>query len=206
VASGLGLLIVGYSLFEGVGSALMIPPIYILATLYYDDVTSRARAFGVISGMGGIGAAAGPLIGGLITTAISWRASFLLQAVIVGAIIVLSRRLTDPVPADPKRPFDLLGAILSAAGMAFLVIGILQAGTNTALTVIFFVAGAAVLLWFFVHIRSRERAGREPLLSDLASGNRSYALAMLTLAGIGLIGLAAALLLPGERAADASAR
>ena len=63
--SGLGLLIVGYSLFQGVGSALMIPPIYILATMYYDDVASRARAFGVISGMGGIGAAAGPLIGGL---------------------------------------------------------------------------------------------------------------------------------------------
>ena len=50
VARGLGVLIVGYSAFEGVGSALMIPPIYILATLYYTDVQSRARAFGVISG------------------------------------------------------------------------------------------------------------------------------------------------------------
>ena len=80
VAPGLGVLILGYSGFEGVGSALMIPPIYILATLFYDDMQSRARAFGVISGMGGIGAAAGPLVGGLITTAISWRASFLLQA------------------------------------------------------------------------------------------------------------------------------
>ena len=47
------MLIVGYSVFEGVGSALMIPPIYILATLFFDDVQSRARAFGVISGMGG---------------------------------------------------------------------------------------------------------------------------------------------------------
>jgi MFS family permease len=46
----------------------MIPPIYILATLFFHDLQSRAKAFGVISGMGGIGAAAGPLIGGLITT------------------------------------------------------------------------------------------------------------------------------------------
>src|SRR5437763_15579984 len=83
VAQGLGVLILGYSGLEGVGSALMIPPIYILATLYFDTVQSRARAFGAISGMGGIGAAAGPLVGGLITTAISWRASFLLQAAIV---------------------------------------------------------------------------------------------------------------------------
>src|ERR1700747_2252783 len=80
LAPGLGVLIVGYSGFEGVGSALMIPPIYILATLAFPDIQSRARAFGVISGMGGIGAAAGPLIGGLITTTVSWRASFLLHA------------------------------------------------------------------------------------------------------------------------------
>ena len=54
IATGLGVLILGYSAFEGVGSALMIPPIYILATMYYDDVTSRARAFGAISGMAGM--------------------------------------------------------------------------------------------------------------------------------------------------------
>ncbi|MFL5859338.1 MAG: MFS transporter [Solirubrobacteraceae bacterium] len=179
-ASGLGLLIVGYSLFQGVGSALMIPPIYILATMYYDDVASRARAFGVISGMGGIGAAAGPLIGGLITTAISWRASFLLQAGIVATIIVLSRRLKDPLPADPSRPFDVLGAILSAAGMAFLVIGILQAGVNNALTVIFLVTGTAVLLWFYRHIRGTEQAGHEPLLSTSLFHNRTSNLAMVT--------------------------
>src|SRR6266480_3278502 len=94
LAPALGMLIVGYSGFEGVGSALMIPPIYILATLLFDDVQSRARAFGVISGMGGIGAAAGPLIGGLITTGISWRAAFVFQAIVVATIVLLSRRLT----------------------------------------------------------------------------------------------------------------
>jgi MFS family permease len=83
ISPGLGVLILGNSVFEGVGTALLIPPVYILATLAFDDVTSRARAFGVISGMGGIGAAAGPLIGGLITWGISWRAAFVFQALVV---------------------------------------------------------------------------------------------------------------------------
>jgi len=68
----LGVLILGNSVLEGVGTALLIPPVYILTTLHFRDLTSRARAFGVISGLGGLGAAAGPLIGGLITTA--WKA------------------------------------------------------------------------------------------------------------------------------------
>src|SRR5215472_12164037 len=79
LAQGLTLLITGYSVLEGVGSALMIPPVYILITVAFPDVKSRARYFGVVSGAGGLGAAAGPLIGGLITTGISWRASFGLQ-------------------------------------------------------------------------------------------------------------------------------
>ena len=165
LAPGLGVLIVGYSAFEGVGSALLIPPVYILTTMLFDDTKSRARAFGLISGMGGIGAAAGPLIGGLITTTISWRVSFLLQAAVVGAIILLSRRIVDPLPPDRTRPFDTLGAVLSAVGMVFLVFGILQAGTNRTLLIVFLVVAVVVLLWFFLHIRSRERAGKEPLLS-----------------------------------------
>src|SRR5215212_6514602 len=73
VSPSLGVLILGNSVFEGVGTALLIPPVYILTTMAFSDLTSRTRAFGIISGLGGIGAAAGPLIGGLITTAISWR-------------------------------------------------------------------------------------------------------------------------------------
>ena len=65
VSPNLGVLILGNSVFEGVGTALLIPPVYILATLWFSDLTSRAWAFGVISGLGGIGAAAGPLIGGV---------------------------------------------------------------------------------------------------------------------------------------------
>jgi MFS family permease len=180
VSPGLGILILGNSIFEGVGSALLIPPVYILTTLLFTDLQSRARAFGRISGMGGIGAATGPLIGGLLTTAISWRAAFLFQAVIIAAIVLLSRKLTDPLPPDPTRPFDTTGAILSAVGMLLVVIGILQAGSNGLLMTVLLAVGVAFLLWFFLHIRSMERAGKEPLLSTGLFRNRTSNLGLAT--------------------------
>ncbi len=180
LAPALGVLILGYSALEGIGSALMIPPIYILATMLFDDLQSRARAFGMISGMAGVGAAAGPLIGGLITTAISWRVTFLLQAAIVGLVVSLSRRIVDPVPPDETRRFDTVGAVLSAAGMFFVVIAILQIGVNWLLVAVFFALGAGLLLWFFAHIRSLERKSIEPLLSTSLFRNRTSNLAMVT--------------------------
>ena len=180
VSPNLGVLILGNSVFEGVGTALLIPPVYILATLWFSDMTSRAWAFGVISGLGGIGAAAGPLIGGVITTAISWRAAFVFQALVVGAIVLLSRRLADPLQPDPTRPFDVVGAILSGVGMFCVVFGILQAGSNNTLFALFLGIGAAFLAWFFFYIRSRERANKEALLSTRLFKNRTCNLALVT--------------------------
>src|SRR5881398_3316320 len=121
---GLGILILGNSIFEGVGTALLIPPVYILTTLLFSDITSRARAFGIITGMGGVGAAAGPLIGGLITTAVSWRAAFVFQALVIAVIVWLSRDIVDPVPPDPNSRPDTSGAALSAIGLVLVVMGI----------------------------------------------------------------------------------
>src|SRR5512132_2137612 len=180
VSPGLGFLILGNSIFEGVGTALLIPPVYILTTMLFSDITSRARAFGEISGMGGIGAAAGPLIGGVIATAISWRAAFVFQAAIIAVIVFLSRSIIDPVAPDPTRPFDILGAVLSAAGLVLVVMGILQADTNLVLTGILVAVGALILIFFFLHIRARERRGEEPLLSTQLFRNRISNLGLVT--------------------------
>jgi MFS family permease len=179
-APRLVVLVIGYSVLQGVGTALLIPPVYILTTMLYGDLTSRARAFGVISGMGGVGAAAGPLIGGLITTAISWRAAFVFQALIVALIVLLARRIEDPVPPDPARPFDVLGAVLSAVGLILIVTGILAADNNGWVTVALLVVGALDLVWFFVHVRAEERAGKEPLLSTGLFRNRTSNLGLVT--------------------------
>ncbi|MGZ4570680.1 MAG: MFS transporter [Blastococcus sp.] len=180
VAPGLGVLIVGNSILEGVGTAMLIPPVYILTTLLFTEVTSRARAFGAISAMGGVGAAAGPLIGGLITDALSWRWAFVFQALVITLIVVLSRHVTDPVPADPTRRFDTRGAILSAVGLILVVMGILAADNSLWLMLGLLVAGALVLLWFFLSVRAEERAGVEPLLSTSLFRNRTSNLGLVT--------------------------
>jgi MFS family permease len=193
-APGIGTLIVGYSLLEGVGSALMIPPIYILITVAYPDMTSRARYFGIVSGAGGLGAAAGPLIGGTVTSVISWRASFGLQVLVVALIIVMARRITEPPRSDRRPRFDLTGAVLSAAGLFFVVLGLLESRTYGFLasrqafsiggTVlipkgsispvwILVAVGAAFLLAFFLHIRSAEKKGRDVLLRLKLFRNRA---------------------------------
>jgi MFS family permease len=180
VSPGIGILILGNSILEGLGTALLIPPVYILTTMLFSDMKSRARAFGVVSGMGGIGAAMGPLIGGLITTAISWRAAFVFQALIIVVILVLARSVHDPVPADPTRPFDVVGAILSAVGLVVLVGGIMAADDNLGLMLILLAAGALILAGFFVWIRRREQAGKEALLSTALFRNRISNLALVT--------------------------
>ncbi len=201
ITSTLGVLIFGYSLLEGVGSALLIPPVYILITVSFPDLQSRAKSFGIISAAAGIGAAAGPLIGGLVTSTISWRASFILQVLVVALIIFLSRRISDPGITGAKPGFDVTGAILSAAGLFFVVLGILQSGTYGWFTAredfsignfvlipqggispvwLFVGIGALILLWFFLHIRSRERAGKEPLLPTRLFRNRVSNLGLVT--------------------------
>ncbi|MDV2482771.1 MFS transporter [Methanoculleus sp. Wushi-C6] len=200
-APGLGVLILGYSLLEGIGTALLIPPVYILATVFFPDLTSRARAFGAISAAGGVGAAAGPLVGGIITTAISWRAAFVVQALVVGIVIIQSRKIVDPGVQGEKPAFDIVGTILSAAGLFFVVVGILQASTygwfrasqdfvigNTVVIPeggispvwVFVLIGVVLLALFFWHIRSMERAGKEPLLHTRMFKNRTSNLGLIT--------------------------
>ncbi|SFL15155.1 MFS transporter [Geodermatophilus ruber] len=200
-AQGLPVLLIGYSLLEGIGSALLIPPIYILITVLFDDVPTRARYFGVVSAAAGIGAASGPLIGGLITSYVSWRASFLLQVLVVAWIAFLARRISDP-PRSAQRPrLDWLGAVLSAAGLFFVVFGVLQSGGygwfratrdyavgGTVLireggispVWLFVGIGAVFLAAFFVHVRARERRGGDPLVSVRLFRNATSNLGLLT--------------------------
>ncbi len=201
LAQGLPTLMIGYSLLEGIGSALLIPPIYILVTMLFADLQTRARYFGVVSGAGGIGAAAGPLIGGLITSYISWRASFGLQVLVVAWIALLARKVVDPPLAEPRPRFDVLGAILSAVGLFFVVFGVLMTGTYGWFTAkkdftigswvvvakggvspiwLSVAIGVIVLVVFFTHVRTRERRGLAPLVSVRLFRQKTSNLGLLT--------------------------
>jgi MFS family permease len=201
IAPALAVMILGFSLLEGIGSALMIPPIYILITVTFTDLTSRAKAFALVSAAAGLGSASGPLIGGVITTAITWRVSFLLEVFVIFFILYKSRQIIDPGVQGERPSFDLLGAILSAAGLVSIVIGILQAGTygwlrcrkdfsiggdvilqqgDISPVILFIAIGLGLLALFYLQIRRRERKGKEPLVATKLFKKRASNLGLLT--------------------------
>lgn len=201
LSRGLPTLVLGYSIGEGIGTALLIPPVYIFATVLFTDTKSRAAAFGAISAAAGIGSSAGPLIGGLITGTLSWRFTFALQTLIAIIIIYLGNRITDPGVHGEKPKFDMTGAVLSAAGLFFIVVGILTAGTYGWLRagtdvviggrvvipqggisplLILAIIGVLLLYFFFRHIRSMARAGKDPLLAPRMFQNRTSNLGLIT--------------------------
>jgi MFS family permease len=201
IAPVLGVMIIGFSLLEGIGSALMIPPIYILITVSFTDKVSRTKAFALVSAAGGLGAACGPLVGGIITTTITWRASFLAEVFVILFILYQSRRIFDAGIQGAKPAFDLTGAVLSATSLVAIVFGILQAGTygwlqarkefsvgDTVLlnqgdispVILFLAIGLGLLALFILHIRRTERAGKEPLISTRLFNTSGVNLGLLT--------------------------
>ena len=200
LAPVLGVMIFGYSLLAGLGSALLIPPVYILVTVSYTGV-ARARNFGIISAAAGIGSAAGPLIGGIITTGFSWRASFMVQVFVALAILVLSRKLVEPKKEGPKHHFDVVSAILSALGLVLIIVGLqttsnygwFTASQNFAINntvilpegsispfLVFLAIGIFFNVMFYFSIRHRERVGKEPLLQTHILHNRTSNLGLVT--------------------------
>jgi EmrB/QacA subfamily drug resistance transporter len=177
IAPNVAILAVGWALLEGIGAALVLPA---LAALIAGNYLGRDRtvAYSVIGGVAGAGIAVGPILGGWATTELSWRVVFVGEVVVVLVILVFIRALRD-VPSDARRPrLDVVGALLSAAGLGLVVLAVLRAGTwgwvvpnsspiepfGFALTP--FVAGAGgLLLWAFTTWqRVRERRDTDPLI------------------------------------------
>jgi len=120
-------LFLGWSIIEGLGAVLVIPAI---AALVADNYRGRDRitAYAVIGAVSGAAVAAGPLIGGLITTYANWRYVFVAEVAIMVAVVVLARRITDATPRQQIR-IDVLSVLLSAAGLILVVFGMLQSKT-----------------------------------------------------------------------------
>ena len=175
IAPNLAILIFGWSFLEGAGAALIMPAIVALVASNFPP-SERPRAYGLVASASAIAVAAGPLIGGFFTTYLSWRLVFAGEVVVVLVILALARRMVD-TPAQPGR-LDLVGTVLSAAGLALIVFGILRSGVWGFVDpkegapvwlglspVVWLVLGGGLVLYGFLAWENRELArGHSPLL------------------------------------------
>ena len=169
-------LLVGWSILEGIGAALVLPALVALIATTYQGA-DRAIAYGVIGGVAGAGIAVGPILGGWVTTEFTWRYVFVGEVIVAVAIVLAVGLINGGKEAPSDEPIDWVGAALSAAGLGLVVYGVLQASawgwiTNTdspvspfGLSLTPFVVGAGVMvLWtFFRWSERRTERGEAPL-------------------------------------------
>jgi MFS family permease len=184
IAPSLPVLLLGWSILEGIGAALILPAIVALvASNFARD--ERPRAYGLVASAGAIAVAAGPLIGGLFTTYLSWRLVFAGEVLVVIAILALSKRMADAEVGARVR-LDLVGTALSGLGLGLVVFGILRAGTwgflrpkpdapelfGLSASIWLVIAGGVVLAVFLAWENRVLARGGEPLVDPAILENR----------------------------------
>lgn len=180
LAPNLGVLILGWSVLEGLGAALIMPAIVALVASNFAP-EGRPRAYGLVASAGAIAVAAGPLIGGVVTTYWTWRLVFAGEVVVVIVILGLTRRIRDDGVIGERARLDVVGILLSAVGLGLAVFGVLRSGDwgwvrpktgapdlwGISLT-LWMIAGGLLVVRLFTWWESWMSAhGREPLI-DLA--------------------------------------
>src|SRR5215218_1775493 len=187
LAPNLPILVLGWSFLEGIGAAMILPAGVALVAANV-PVEGRPRAFGLVMGAGAIAVALGPLIGGFATTYFSWRWVFVGEVFVVLGILVLARRVQDP-PPERRPKLDLVGTLLSAAGLGLAVYGVLRSSewgwiqpkpdgpeVLGVSPTVWLILGGLFVVWLFLEWeRRRERTGAEPLVRPELLANRQLA-------------------------------
>jgi MFS family permease len=176
LAPSLPVLVFGWSFLEGVGAALILPAIVALVAGNF-PTERRPAAYGLVAAAGAVAVAVGPLVGGFATTYFSWRWVFVGEVVLVLVILAFTRRIAD-APVEERPQLDVVGTVLSAAGLGMLVFGVLRSGewgwiqpkgdgpswAGLSPTV-WLIIGGLFVIWLFSRWEVRRTArGQEPLV------------------------------------------
>jgi MFS family permease len=127
ISQNIYMLTFGWSLIEGLGAAMIIPAMLSLVRSNFPEGPQRIRAYGILAAVAASGAAVGPIIGGFLTTYMSWRIGFLSEVFIAGFILLNRKKILDVVKPAVNKQFDYIGLFLSALGLATIVTGFLLA-------------------------------------------------------------------------------
>ena len=162
LAQSLTAIIIFWAIVGGLGASLLLPAMQSLIHGNFEGAAQK-KVYALVGAAAAIAAAVGPLLGGFITTYLSWRVGFLLEVVII-AIVLSGIRLVRDVPYTGPAEVDVVGAVLSVLGMGGIVLGILvwQEGGESvgALLAIGAVALAALVCW----LARRKRQGKPTLI------------------------------------------
>jgi EmrB/QacA subfamily drug resistance transporter len=162
LSQGLVAIIVFWAIIGGIGASLLLPSMQSLIHGNFEGAAQR-KAYALVGASAAIAAAVGPLIGGFITTYLSWRIAFLLEDLII--VVVLSNiRMVHDVPYTGSRRVDVVGAVLSILGMGGIVLSILvwqEGGEAVGALLVVGAASLGGLAWWLVR---RKRAGKAVLL------------------------------------------
>ena len=171
-AQGLAAIIVFWAVIGGLGASLYLPAMQSLIHGNFEG-KMRAKVFALIGAAGAIAAAIGPLLGGFVTTVLSWRVGFLLEAVII-AVVLSGSGLIRNVPYTGDRSVDVVGAILSVLGMGGLVLGVLvwqEGGESVAALLAVGLAAMGALVYWLVR---RKREGKPTLLDPSLFASKPF--------------------------------
>jgi EmrB/QacA subfamily drug resistance transporter len=170
-------LVLGWSVLEGIGAALVLPAMVALVAANFEG-QERAVAYGVLGGVAGAGIAVGPILGGWVTSEFTWRLVFAGEVIVVVGILLGTRMIREAPGEKAQSGLDWVGSALSAAGLSLVVLGVLQASNwgwlhprsspvepfGFSLTPFVIAAGGALLALFVIWERRREERGEDPLL------------------------------------------